>query len=75
VRPGTGLRSSRGPPPAIPWLFRVRACAVVSGLVLLLIVDVRGVALYLAWGLIGLALLSEAAATDSRGNYEDGFLR
>jgi hypothetical protein len=62
VRPGTGLRSSRGPPP-IPWQFAVRACAVVGGLVLLLIADVRGVAFYLAWGLIGLALLSEAAAT------------
>jgi hypothetical protein len=36
---------------------------VVSGLVLLLIVDVRGAAIYLAWGLIGLALLSEVDAT------------
>jgi hypothetical protein len=62
VRPGAGPRPSRGPPP-VPWQFAMRGCAVVTGLVLLLIVDVRGVAFYLAWGLIGLALLSEAAAT------------
>jgi len=61
VRPGAGLRPSR--PPAVPWQFAVRACAVVSGLVLLLIVDVHGAGFYLAWGLIGLALLSEGAAT------------
>ena len=35
---------------------------VVTGLTLLLIVDVRGVVFYLAWAAIGLALLSETAA-------------
>jgi hypothetical protein len=35
---------------------------VITGLTLLLVVDVRGVAFYLAWTLIGLALLSEGAA-------------
>ena len=35
----------------------------ITGLSLLLIVDVRGVAFYVAWTLIVLALLSEAAAT------------
>jgi hypothetical protein len=37
--------------------------AVVVGLILLLVVDVRGVVFYVAWSLIGLALISEAAAT------------
>ena len=41
----------------------VRAAAVISGLVLLLIVDVHGAAFYFAWTLIVLALLSEATAT------------
>jgi hypothetical protein len=36
---------------------------VITGLTLLLIVDVRGVAFYVAWTLIVLALASEAAAT------------
>ena len=35
----------------------------ITGLTLLLIVDVRGVAFYVAWTLIVLALASEAAAT------------
>jgi hypothetical protein len=47
----------------MPWQFFVRAVAVITGLVLLLIVDVRGVAFYVAWSLIVLALVSEAAAT------------
>ena len=50
----------RGPP---PWQFFIRAAFVITGLTLLLIVDVHGVAFYLAWALIGLALISEAAAT------------
>ena len=50
-------------PPHPPWQFLVRAAMVVTGLVLLLIVDVRGVAFYCAWALIVLALLGEAAAT------------
>lgn len=36
---------------------------VITGLTLLLIVDVHGVAFYLAWALIGLSLISEGAAT------------
>jgi hypothetical protein len=36
---------------------------VITGLVLLLIVDVHGLAFYVAWSLIVLALASEAAAT------------
>ena len=54
--------SSR-PPPGPPWQFLGRAAAVVTGLMLLLIVDVRGAAFYFAWSLIVLALASEAAAT------------
>jgi hypothetical protein len=53
----------RRPPSAIPWQFTMRAVAVVAGLTLLVLVDVHGVAFYFAWGLIGLALLTEAAAT------------
>jgi hypothetical protein len=37
--------------------------AVLTGLTLLLIVNVRGVVFYIAWTLIVLALISEAAAT------------
>ncbi len=51
------------PPPGLPRQFLVRAAAVITGLALLLIVDVRGVAFYVAWTLIVLALASEAAAT------------
>jgi hypothetical protein len=54
----------RGPPIAAPpWQFLVRAVAVVTGLTLLLIVDVHGVSFYVAWSLIILALISEGAAT------------
>lgn len=56
-RPPGGVSS------APPWQFLVRAIAVIVGLTLLLIVDVRGVAFYIAWALIGLALISEGAAT------------
>ena len=49
-----------GPP---PWQFLLRAVAVCTGLTLLLIVDVHGVAFYIAWALIVLALVTEAAAT------------
>ena len=58
MRPRTGSR-----PPPVPWQFAIRALAVVTGLTLLLLVDVRGVAFYVAWALIGLALATEAAAT------------
>jgi hypothetical protein len=63
VSVGTEPRPPHGPPPAVPWQVGVRAVAVVTGLALLVIVDVRGVAFYVAWGLIGLALVTEAAAT------------
>lgn len=46
-----------------PWQFLVRAALVITGLVLLLIVDVHGVGFYFAWGLIVLALVSEAVST------------
>ena len=49
--------------PHPPWQFLVRASMVVVGLVLLLIVDVRGAAFYFAWALIGLALVGEAVGT------------
>jgi uncharacterized membrane protein len=58
------LPPERGRPASgVPWQFLVRAVAVITGLTLLLIVDVRGVAFYIAWSLIVLALVSEAAAT------------
>ena len=49
-----------GPP---PWQFLLRAAAVVTGLTMLLIVDVHGFVFYIAWGLIVLALATEATAT------------
>ena len=52
--------SAAGPP---PWQFLLRAAAVITGLTLLLIVDVHGAAFYVAWALIVLALVTEAAAT------------
>jgi hypothetical protein len=55
--------ASGGRSPAPPWQFVARALAVIAGLTLLLIVDVKGVAFYVAWALIVLALLSEATAT------------
>jgi hypothetical protein len=59
-----GVRGPTGPARAgPPTQFLFRAAAVISGLTLLLIVDVRGVAFYVAWSLIVLALASEAAAT------------
>lgn len=41
----------------------VRAIAIILGLTMLLVVNVRGVAFYIAWSLIVLAFLSEVAAT------------
>ena len=49
--------------PGLPWQFLIRAVAVVIGLTLLLLVDVRGAVFYVAWGLIVVALVSEATAT------------
>lgn len=48
---------------APPWQFFVRATAVITGLTLLLFADVHGVAFYVAWSLIVLALVSEGTAT------------
>jgi len=50
-------------PSGPPLQFVVRAVMIVVGLTLLLVVDVRGVAFYIAWGLIVAAFLSELAAT------------
>lgn len=49
--------------PGLPWQFVFRATLIVTGLTLLLIVNVRGALFYVAWSLIVLALVSEAAAT------------
>ena len=49
--------------PGLPWQFLIRAIAVVTGLTLLLFVDVHGAVFYVAWALIVAALVSEAAAT------------
>jgi hypothetical protein len=46
-----------------PVQFVVRAVMIVVGLTLLLVVDVRGAAFYVAWALIAVALLSEVVAT------------
>jgi hypothetical protein len=51
------------PASGAPWQFLFRAACVITGLVLLLIVDVHGAAFFVAWSLIVLALASEAAAT------------
>jgi hypothetical protein len=58
---GTDRRPPHGPP--APWQFIVRGIAVVTGVTLLVIADVHGAGFYFAWSLIGLALVSEAAAT------------
>ena len=50
-------------PAGLPWQFGFRSVAVITGLTLLLIVDVHGAAFYVAWSLIVLALVSEGAAT------------
>jgi len=47
------------PPPQ----FVVRAIAIIAGLTMLLVVNVHGVGFYIAWSLIGLAFVSEVAAT------------
>jgi hypothetical protein len=63
VARGPDRGGARGPATGLPWQFAIRAVAVITGLTLLLIVDVHGVAFYVAWALIGLALATEAAAT------------
>jgi hypothetical protein len=52
-----------GGAPPLPRQFALRAAAVITGLTLLLIVDVHGAPFYFAWALIGFSLLSEATAT------------
>jgi hypothetical protein len=47
----------------LPLQFLARGIAIIVGLTMLLVVNVRGVAFYVAWSLIVLAFLSEAAAT------------
>ena len=47
----------------VPWQFALRAVMVVTGLTMLLFAHVQGALFYIAWGLIALALVSEAAAT------------
>jgi hypothetical protein len=63
VSPGRGAGPPGAPSFAPPWQFLIRAVAVITGLTLLLIVDARGVAFYIAWTLIVLALLGEGTAT------------
>jgi hypothetical protein len=53
-----------GSPPVLPpWQFLIRALVVITGLTLLLIVDVHGFVFYIAWSLIVLALALEGTAT------------
>ena len=59
---GAGRPSGRTRP-GPPGQFLFRAVAVITGLTLLLIVDVRGAVFYIAWALIVTALASEALAT------------
>jgi hypothetical protein len=47
----------------VPQQFLARAIAIIVGLTMLLVVNVRGAAFYVAWSLIVLAFVSEAAAT------------
>jgi hypothetical protein len=47
----------------LPLQFLARGITIIVGLTMLLVVNVRGVAFYVAWSLIVLAFLSEAAAT------------
>jgi hypothetical protein len=47
----------------MPTQFLARAIAIIVGLTMLLVVNVRGAGFYVAWSLIGLAFLGEAAAT------------
>jgi hypothetical protein len=64
VRSGSdGIEPVRHETGGVPWRFAVRTVAMITGLTLLLIVDVRGLAFLIAWSLIVLALVSEAAAT------------
>ena len=63
MHPGPGSHPSHGPPHGSPWQFAIRAVAIITGLTLLVIVDVHGPIFYFAWGLIGFALVTETAAT------------
>lgn len=61
--PPAGSRNPSGATPGSPWQFAVRAVMVATGLTLLLVVHAHGVVFYVGWALIGLALVSEGAAT------------
>ena len=63
MQSGPGSHPSPIPPLALPWQLAIRAVAIITGLTLLVIVDVRGAVFYFAWGLIGFALVTETAAT------------
>lgn len=63
MEPGGGAPPPAGSVAVPPWQFGLRAAMVIAGLTLLLIVNVHGFVFYVAWSLIVLALLSEAAAT------------
>ena len=60
--PVPGGPSPGRPPPSPAPQFLFRAVAVITGLTLLLIVQVRGFAFYAAWSLIVLALVTESVA-------------
>jgi hypothetical protein len=57
-----GSNPPRAPAPLPSWQFVLRAALVITGLTLLLVVDVHGVVFYIAWTLIVIALVSEAVA-------------
>jgi len=63
VELGGDRRPRDGPVALLPWQFLVRALAVVTGLTLLLLVDIHGTTFYVAWALIVLALIGEGTAT------------
>ncbi|HEX6387791.1 MAG TPA: hypothetical protein VFZ89_00035 [Solirubrobacteraceae bacterium] len=46
-----------------PWQLAVRAVAAITGLVLLLFVDVHGALFYVAWSMIVFAVATELLAT------------
>ena len=63
VAPDGSGSPSGAPAAGPPWQFAVRAVMVLTGLTLLLVVHAHGFVFYVGWALIGLALLSEGAAT------------
>ena len=53
MQSGRGFDPSHGPPLGLPWQFAIRAVAIITGLTLLVIVDVHGAVFYFAWGSSG----------------------